>query len=126
MMLHYLSLDKPDPTTTSKKVSNFWSTSILLSGVSTYMKGKIGMIFVENLSQFPKFTAKTNVVVTITDGSTTSKNRMDLTNYGGQNFWIAGCYKVDNGTINFSPEASFLNSRPDEEVPDYCLRFYGA
>ena len=100
-------------------------SSITLSGLSTYMTGKVGMIFVENLSKVPKFSEKSNVGVTITDGTTTSKNQMDLTNYGGQDYWIAGCYKVDNGTINFSPEASFLNSRPDVDVPEYCLRFYG-
>ena len=83
------------------------------------------MIFVENLSKEPKFSSKSNVGVTITDGVTTSKNMMDITNYGGQDFWIAGCYKVDNGTINFSPESSFLNGPPDRDVPDYCLRFFG-
>jgi hypothetical protein len=105
-----------------KKIAS--ASSISLSGVSKYMKGKVGMIFVENLSKVPKFSAESNIGVTITDGTTISKNQMDLTNYGGQDFWIAGCYKVDNGVINFSPEASFLNGRPDEEVPDYCLRFY--
>ena len=83
------------------------------------------MIFVENLSKEPKFSSKSNVEVTITDGVTTSKNMMDITKYGGQDFWIAGCYKVDNGTINFSPESSFLNGPPDKDVPDYCLRFFG-
>ena len=90
------------------------------------MTGKVGMIFVENLSKVPKFSAESNVRVTVTDGETISKNQMDLTNYGGEDFWIAGCYKLDNGTLNFSPEASFLNSRPDVEVPDYCLKYYGA
>jgi len=102
------------------------TSSITLSGVSTSMNGKVGMIFVENLSKYPKFSGKSAVGVTITDGTTTSKNKMDLTKYAGQNFWIAGCYKIENGALNFSPEASFLNSRPDEEVPDYCVKFYNA
>merc|ERR1719341_2397645 len=97
------------------------ASSISFSGVSKYMKGKVGMIFVENLSKVPKFSVESNIGVTITDGTTMSKNQMDLTKYGEQDFWIAGCYKVDDGIINFSPEASFLNGRPDEEVPDYCL-----
>jgi len=101
-------------------------SSISLNSVSTFMQGKVGMIFVENLSVFPKFSVESNVRVTITDGVTTGTSPMDLTNYGGENFWIAGCYKLDNGRISFSPETSFLNSRPDLEVPDYCLRYYGA
>jgi len=102
-------------------------STISLSGISQSMPGKVGMIFVENLSKVPKFSSDSHVRVTITDGATVAKNQMDLSNYGGENFWIAGCYKLDdNGVINFSPEASFLNSRPDEEVPDYCLRFYDA
>ena len=101
-------------------------STISLSNISQFLKGKVGMIFVENVSRVPKFSVESNVHVTITDGVKTSKSQIDLTNYGGEDFWIVGCYKLDNGKINFSPEASFLNSRPDVEVPDYCLRYYGA
>ena len=100
------------------------ATSLTISGAKAFLKGKAGMIYVENLSKLPKFSEKSNVVVTITDGVTTAKNKMDFKDYGGQNFWIAGCYKLDDGVVNFSPEASFINGRPDEEVPDYCLKFY--
>ena len=83
------------------------------------------MIFVENLSKLPKFAATSNIVVTVTDGSMTEKIKMDLTNYGDEDFWIAGCYKVNGeGNLNFSPETAFLNKRPDEEVPDYCTTFF--
>ena len=108
----------------AKKLST--TSSISLSKVSKFMKGKVGMIFVENVSKVPKFSEESHVRVTITDGASTAKNKMNLANYGGEDFWIAGCYKLDNGKINFSPEAAFLNSRPDLEVPDYCLRYYGA
>ena len=108
----------------STNEKNITLSSTTLSGVSTSMNGKVGMIFVENLDKGSPFSTKSDVGVTITDGTTTSKNKMDMTKYGGQLFWIAGCFKIENGVLNFSPEASFLNTRPDKEVPDYCLRFY--
>ena len=89
------------------------------------MNGKVGMLFVENLSKMPKFSKDSDVVVTVVDGSMTSRSKMNLTNYGGEDFWIAGCYKMDKqGALNFSPEPAFLNSRPDEDVPDYCIKFF--
>jgi len=86
---------------------------------------EIGMIFVENLSKYPKFSEKADVSVTITSATgEISKVKMDLSKYGGQDFWIAGCYKESDGNFEFSPETSFLNSRPDEDVPDYCLKYF--
>jgi len=104
--------------------------SNLSSAASTIIKQsqedtEIGMIFVENLSKYPKFSEKADVSVTITSATgEVSKVKMDLSKYGGQDFWIAGCYKESDGNFEFSPETSFLNSRPDEEVPDYCLKYF--
>ena len=88
------------------------------------MSEKVGMVFVENLSSASKFSAASQVSVMVTDGITTARQAMKLDNYQKQNFWIAGCYRLNNGTLSFTAEASFINNRPDEEVPDYCLKLY--
>jgi len=102
---------------------------LIPSAASTIIKpsaeDEIGMVFVENLSKYPKFSEKADISVTITTPTgDISEVKMDLSKYGGQDFWIAGCYMESAGVFQFSPETSFLNSRPDEEVPDYCVRYF--
>ena len=65
------------------------------------------------------------VHLTLTDGHVTSSVAMDADRFNGEEHWVAGCIRMVGSAYEFVPVNVFLNSKPDEEVPNLCLEKFG-
>jgi len=65
------------------------------------------------------------VHLTLTDGQVTSAVAMDADSFNGEEHWVVGCIKMVGASYEFAPVNVFLNSKPDEEVPNLCLEKFG-
>ena len=65
------------------------------------------------------------VHLTITDGHVTSSMSMDAERFNGEEHWVAGCVRMVGSSYEFAPVNVFLNSKPDEEIPNLCLEKFG-
>jgi len=85
------------------------------------------MVFVHHYgsSRVTEEFRSSEVHLTITDGQYTSVVNMDTTSYTGQEHWVAGCIRMVGQSYEFVPVNVFLNSKPDEELPNLCLEKFG-
>ena len=65
------------------------------------------------------------VHLTITDRHVTSSMSMDAQRFNGEEHWVAGCVRMVGSSYEFAPVNVFLNSKPDEEIPNLCLEKFG-
>jgi len=65
------------------------------------------------------------VHLTMTDGHVTSSMAMDADRFNGEEHWVAGCVRMVGPSYEFAPVNVFLNSKPDEEIPNLCLEKFG-
>ena len=65
------------------------------------------------------------VHLTMTDGHVTSSMAMDADRFNGEEHWVAGCVRMVGSSYEFAPVNVFLNSKPDEEIPNLCLEKFG-
>jgi len=65
------------------------------------------------------------VHLTMTDGQVTSSVSMDADRFNGEEHWVAGCVRMVGSSYEFAPVNVFLNSKPDEEIPNLCLEKFG-
>jgi len=80
-----------------------------------------GMIYVENKSKVPGFSTSTDVRLSLVSSKgQVYKSSPDLTNYGGEIYWLAGCFSNDGGDLKFKPASFFLNTPPSQAKPDFC------
>merc|ERR1712142_199704 len=61
------------------------------------------------------------VHLTMTNGQVTSSVSMDADRFNGEEHWVAGCVRMVGSSYEFTPVNVFLNSKPDEEIPNLCL-----
>ena len=50
---------------------------------------------------------------------------MDAESFNGEEHWVVGCIEMVGASYEFAPVNVFLNSKPDEEVPNLCLEKFG-
>jgi len=43
--------------------------------------------------------------------------------YGGEIYWLAGCFRNDRGYLTFKAASYFLNIPPYQAKPDFCDSF---
>lgn len=80
-----------------------------------------GMIYVENYSELPRISTATDARLSLVSSKgQVFKHSPDLTNYGGEIYWLAGCFRNDNGVLTFKPASFFINTAPNVAKPDFC------
>jgi len=67
--------------------------------------------------------------MSLSNGTIMEEIDMDMSEYGGEKHWFAGCLLLsgtdkDSG-YQLRPLNIFLSERPDEEMADYCLETFG-
>jgi len=90
--------------------------------------GNVYMIFVQHYgySRVTEEFRNSHAQIRITDGAQSSLVTLNPASYGGEKHWIAGCLRITGpSSYVFSPVNTFLNNRPDSEVPDLCLQTFG-
>ena len=101
--------------TESKQLPEIEDNSFLLENST------VGMIFVENYDKVPAFSTVTNARLSLFSSTGQAfKHDIDLTNYGNEIYWLAGCFRNDNGVLNFTLVSFFLNTAPNLAEPDFC------
>jgi hypothetical protein len=67
--------------------------------------------------------------MSLSNGTIMEEINMDMSEYGGEKHWFAGCLLLtgdEKGSgYQFRPLNIFLNERPDQEMADYCLETFG-